>query len=224
LAVGYGQGEYDGERAVFRVREKNAHSWPELYFPSYGWLEFEPTASEEPYLRPDPPEDEVAAEDVPRGAGQDMSEEEGVLLPPGFDYPAEWDSYALDMRRGMPLWPWVLGLALVAVATAGWWSLENWGFRGLSLVERAYARLVRFGGWLGRPFYVSDTPYEWGRDVGHLAPEAQVYVDGIIDLYVRARFGRGETDVDEANSLWKLARPGLWHGWVHRLVPRLRNR
>jgi transglutaminase-like putative cysteine protease len=224
LAVGYGQGEYDEERAVFRVREKNAHSWPELYFPSYGWLEFEPTASEEPYVRPDPPEDEAAAEDVPRGAGQDISEEEGVFLPPGFDYPAEWDFDGADMRRGMPLWPWALGLALVALAATGWWSIENWGFRGLSLVERAYARLLRLGGWLGRPFYVSDTPCEWGRDVGHLVPEAETYVNRIVDLYVRARFARGETEVDEANSLWKLARPGLWRGWARRLIPRLRNR
>ena len=43
LAVGYAPGEYDARRDRLVVREKDAHSWPELYFPGYGWVPFEPT-------------------------------------------------------------------------------------------------------------------------------------------------------------------------------------
>jgi transglutaminase-like putative cysteine protease len=43
LAVGYAPGEYDARRNRLIVREKDAHSWPELYFPGYGWIPFEPT-------------------------------------------------------------------------------------------------------------------------------------------------------------------------------------
>jgi transglutaminase-like putative cysteine protease len=44
-SVGYaeGQAQQDGS---FIVRQRDAHAWPEVYFPGYGWVEFEPTASQ----------------------------------------------------------------------------------------------------------------------------------------------------------------------------------
>ena len=50
LAVGYAPGTYDERRGRFLVREKDAHSWPELYFPGYGWIPFEPTAARPVFL------------------------------------------------------------------------------------------------------------------------------------------------------------------------------
>lgn len=76
LAVGYSQGENvtpddllsaqkfssdfriphwlesQGPKEYYLVKEKNSHSWPEVYFPDYGWVEFEPTGNQEPLLRP----------------------------------------------------------------------------------------------------------------------------------------------------------------------------
>jgi transglutaminase-like putative cysteine protease len=55
-AVGYAQGqpsEKDGEAlTTYSVRYENSHSWPEVYFPGYGWIEFEPTANQDPLVRP----------------------------------------------------------------------------------------------------------------------------------------------------------------------------
>ena len=49
LAVGYTTGMYDFTRNVFVVSEANAHAWPEIYFPTYGWVPFEPTTSQTPF-------------------------------------------------------------------------------------------------------------------------------------------------------------------------------
>jgi hypothetical protein len=43
---GYAPGSYDALNAEYIVRELNAHSWAEIYFPEIGWVEFEPTASQ----------------------------------------------------------------------------------------------------------------------------------------------------------------------------------
>jgi transglutaminase-like putative cysteine protease len=43
---GYSSGSYDAPNAQYIVRELNAHSWAEIYFPEIGWIEFEPTASQ----------------------------------------------------------------------------------------------------------------------------------------------------------------------------------
>jgi len=51
MAAGFTQGTYDSERDVFVVTERNAHTWVEVYFPGYGWIEFEPTAAQAPLER-----------------------------------------------------------------------------------------------------------------------------------------------------------------------------
>ena len=47
LAVGYAGGIYDEANGRFVVREKDAHSWSELYFSGLGWVAFEPTGGRE---------------------------------------------------------------------------------------------------------------------------------------------------------------------------------
>jgi transglutaminase-like putative cysteine protease len=44
LATGYAGGERDPDNGELVVVEGNAHSWPEVYFPGWGWVRFEPTA------------------------------------------------------------------------------------------------------------------------------------------------------------------------------------
>ncbi|MCB0125609.1 MAG: transglutaminase domain-containing protein, partial [Caldilineaceae bacterium] len=44
FATGYAVGYWNPNEAAFIVTESEAHSWPEVYFPDYGWIPFEPTA------------------------------------------------------------------------------------------------------------------------------------------------------------------------------------
>jgi hypothetical protein len=43
FVTGYLPGEFDFDKRNFIVREKDAHSWAEVYFPPFGWIAFEPT-------------------------------------------------------------------------------------------------------------------------------------------------------------------------------------
>src|SRR5205085_10400096 len=47
MAAGYAPGTYDANTGSYVVRESSAHTWPEVYFPGYGWIEFEPTPSQQ---------------------------------------------------------------------------------------------------------------------------------------------------------------------------------
>ncbi len=63
LAVGFTEGEYQRGTNTTLVYERNAHAWPEVYFPGLGWVEFEPTVSEDLIYRPP---GELGAEDEGR--------------------------------------------------------------------------------------------------------------------------------------------------------------
>ena len=43
VAVGFTPGTFDADTGVWHVTTKDAHSWVEVRFPTYGWLAFEPT-------------------------------------------------------------------------------------------------------------------------------------------------------------------------------------
>lgn len=45
LAVGYAQGTPASSGEGITVQKDDSHAWPEVYFPGYGWIPFEPTAT-----------------------------------------------------------------------------------------------------------------------------------------------------------------------------------
>lgn len=60
MAAGFSEGEFNPSTNTYLVRERDAHTWVEVYFPGHGWVEFEPTADEQPLERegdstPEPP-------------------------------------------------------------------------------------------------------------------------------------------------------------------------
>jgi hypothetical protein len=220
VASGYAQGEYDREFDVFRVQSLDAHSWPEVYFPTYGWIEFEPTVSQRPIFRPESSETTAEDEDLRRETMFGMPMAEEMYDPYSFD--KQWYSpeKQLDRKRAPILWPGVIAIGATLLLAGGWWLLTSWNLRGLTDVERAYARLTRLGGWLGRPLRDFDTPLEWGRDVSQLAPEAAQSIQRIITLYVQARFAPDPlASPPELREAWHQARLILWRHLALRLVP-----
>ncbi len=90
LAVGYAEGAEQEGGDEYQVLKKDSHAWPEVFFPGYGWIEFEPTASQPPldYPSGDPTIDEnpdsiINPGDFPSGnpgVGRLGQEEEEIFL------------------------------------------------------------------------------------------------------------------------------------------------
>ncbi|HTX89714.1 MAG TPA: transglutaminase-like domain-containing protein [Anaerolineales bacterium] len=51
MVVGFDQGSYLPPNQYI-LHPSDAHAWPEVYFPGVGWVEFEPTTSQPPLVRP----------------------------------------------------------------------------------------------------------------------------------------------------------------------------
>jgi len=48
VSAGFATGVYDPRRKQYVARDLDAHSWVEAYFPSYGWVSFDPTPQSAP--------------------------------------------------------------------------------------------------------------------------------------------------------------------------------
>ncbi len=226
LASGYAEGTYDEQRGIYRVREDNAHSWPEIYFPGYGWIEFEPTVSQAPLNRPEPDPGTANESSSPPATGQQDLMDDLMLEESYPPLPEEGPQLGPDQEKapmqGPPPWIWAAGGLLLLLMIAAWWAAENVGLRRLPAAEQAYARLLRFGRWLGRPLQAPDTPIEWAQDLGAMVPKAKEPIDRIVGLFVEAQFGRGDSRAPTADISWHRARGPiwrhlLWERWLGRL-------
>jgi len=221
VAAGYSQGEYNPETGAYRVREKDAHAWVEIYFPRYGWVEFEPTPSQPAIVRPKPPK--VAEPSAARGESEPRDDEERLredILPEGGRIPPG------QVQRRWQVARWLGGLVLLAIpatmATA--WALRERKWKGLNLVERAYEKLCRFACRLGVEHHSHQTPHEYAAALIVALPEGHGLVRRITDLYVRERFSGREVSGEEAEKAWRGLRPILWRRWLQQRLERLQRR
>jgi hypothetical protein len=111
LVIGYSSGIYNPTKAEYVIREANAHSWVEVYFAGIGWVEFEPTANQQPVIMP---------EDLP---------EKGITSIKPFSIRDELGVSAsakqgISLKRNLPLLATPLtGIILLA----GFWFLRAQG-------------------------------------------------------------------------------------------------
>ncbi len=233
FVVGYTPGKEVPQQAQdedgliqYRVQENNAHAWPEIYFPGYGWVQFEPTASEPLLVRP------VEEPEAPLDAGlqpQDSPNTDGNagILPdsgvPG-GLPPVPASAAFSIWLGGN-WGWLAGLAgLLALAAAGVILLrrrQKAFFRGSEVLSRLFDLLAAWAARLHIRWPASDTPLEHAAAFSSAVPEAAPTVDRLAALFVAQQYGRQEPSAPilaEVADDWQTLRPKLWRRWLGRFI------
>jgi transglutaminase-like putative cysteine protease len=216
MVVGYASGAYQPETGSFVVTEADAHSWPEVYFPGYGWVEFEPTGNRPEITRPS---------DLDLQAMQSNS---AIPFPP----PAT--KYAGNL---MKLLSWAaISLGALLSLFLLWLIVDSWRLRllpPLFVITLLYRRLYHQGGkLLGQPS-TSDTPHEFmalfSQTLKALLPTAanpliwhrlEEPLQTFVDLYARAIYSPHLPDDGEKSTaieIWKTLQPRLWQMRIRRI-------
>jgi hypothetical protein len=247
LAAGFARGTYNPELDVFHVVNADAHSWVEVYFPHYGWVEFEPTAAQPTVARPTEPEDNSQnplEEALNDGLDRNDLPERPENIP--IDDEA-FGAGAAPLTIGLP-WldiqitvPWstinagfiVIGILLLAgLAGLAWWGRKQLN-KPTENVAALYQQMVRLAGWMGivrRPW---QTPYEHATLLEHVLPAHRGEINMITGEYVRHTFsppgtrqgtlGRNAahfSSVMEANFAWQQLRTDMLKSAFKRRLPR----
>ena len=233
LAAGYAPGQLDTENNVRVVRDYDSHGWVQVYFPEYGWIDFEPT--------PRWPEHERSFDSGPAGlslasatGGTEAITDPSEFLDPfsdigipgvgGLDEGARFgnnlllniDFIAVGTRAGI-----IVGVVAVMWLLLYWvWNL---GLRGLSPVERAYARMNRLGTLAGLRRRAYQTPNEYGammsRALGEAAPSARHIASEFAALRYTGITPADEDGGDEMEEAWRSIRGVLIGRAFRRLLP-----
>jgi len=226
ISQGYAPGEYVAASRSYLVRQLDAHAWPELYFPGYGWIDFEPTSSEPVLVRPEDSTSPLlpglgSSTPVPR------EEDEGKFGPDEAGGGGDIAGAEVAQRQ-----PWYRRLLYPALAFLGtgvialllllaWWYAS---LRGLSPAASIYEQMRRLGGLLGATHQVHQTPAEYGESLGHILSQSQEDVRYVVAQYVKQRFSRHGLSAGEKEQLQERWRKLRWLMWRQALKPRLKRR
>ncbi|HLZ25209.1 MAG TPA: transglutaminase domain-containing protein [Ktedonobacterales bacterium] len=224
IALGFSSGKYDSTTNSFVVRGTQAHVWPQIYFGSYGWINFEPTSSFDPFARATNSGAAGGSQPTvnPNGSGatpggtphiKNINDPNGGSSPTS---PNQANPVLVD--AGLTASLVIVLLLLFALFLSIWWRLI---FRGLSPVTAAFARIARLGTWAGAPPRRSETPDEYAEHLALVIPSQRPALMRLSALYSRERYGGGtpEETAREAPRLYDAVRRSVSTVIVRRLRP-----
>jgi transglutaminase-like putative cysteine protease len=237
IVTGYAQGDLtsisaDSSSATYNVKVKDSHTWVEVYFSQFGWVEFEPTAGQPPLQHRDSaPGVATATPNAPTPTPlpnlDPTPTPNPAQLAPQSQAPQNPLGDAVQNLLGIlaglvKIVPYVLGVVLLGlIAVFSLRFAEEAGFENLPPVQRTYAMLSRWATWMG--IGQEHTPYEQAHELSARVPTTGAPAQTITELYVENRFGAMAPDAEQeqsARSAWERVRRELRLTWLKRRLRR----
>jgi hypothetical protein len=227
FVIGYAPSPYDHSTGHYVVRESEAHSWTQIYFPEYGWVDFEPTGGRSALDREDEGANKIAA--VP-------------TLPPDYDLDAVLAAQ-LPWWEIVPLWKIFLvvlaGTAIIAlIGFLAMWihDLRLAHLPAAKLIPILEGRLERNARLLGITPARGETSLEFEAGlVEHLAYLGQQRqglqqiipksddITRLVNAFVGLRYSPHPISDEQGKGYLSLWRRLRWRMWGTILVKNLRR-
>ncbi|MDQ2714951.1 MAG: transglutaminase domain-containing protein [Chloroflexota bacterium] len=224
VVSGYTHGTFDERTREWVVRGTDAHSWTQVYFAGYGWVNFEPSPSFDAFSRPLP--GEFNSTGSGSGTGNKTKQNGSanghgfVTIPPGEvggngSTNVGQAQNQLGQSVGFTLGSIVLLILFSAMLVSIWWRRL---FRRYRVSEQIYGRLCLLANWAGIPMRLSDTPGEHIHALALVTPEQAVPLERFGDIYVRELWADPASsehptrsgEIHELPGLWKQLQPRLF--------------
>lgn len=233
MAAGFARGTFDGDKDAFHVINADAHSWVEVYFPTYGWIEFEPTAAQPTIIRPTNPDAQNGfasgslpnPNERPDGSIDGLDQLEGNIPIDeeafgggAFSFSVPWFGNRVNISSSAIGGGFsVIGvLLLIGLAGGGlWW--RNQQRIATKNIFNLYEGMMKLARWMGANLHAWQTPYEHAVILQQRLPGYQREVELITEDYVLHTFGPAKngsgptalTLTHESGDAWRRLRPEM---------------
>jgi len=230
LVVGYAQGEANIQENIYTVRERDLHAWPEVYFPGYGWIEFEPTGNQQPLDRPLEREEKPAVVATPNNPISQiplLDDEIPTLEPEELDAPVSVISASqirwISVLVGIALFAVVLffvkkrlapntRIAVIlknAIDQNGYnppaWFYNWLTFANLSPIERYFHSVNVALQWMKRPQLAHVTAAERAWILKHVLPSAADSIETLLHEHQSQMFSpHGGNEALARRAAWDI--------------------
>ncbi len=215
IVNGFTQGNFDLQHKVWVVNGEDAHSWVQVYFPGYGWINFDPTPG---YSAPGGPTERQSSTPVQTQtptrstpiatAGHQKPKFQPTPQPGSTGMGTNTTSSDAILRQNLFL---TLSLAtlfgsLVVFGLALLYRYKGYKLSTTTTASMVYRRVCRLGAIIGAPPKQWQTPYEYYRMLGRRFPRAAAPMRRITELFVRERWAAPHQELGpaEAQALEKL--------------------
>lgn len=199
VVQGFLPGERDPVTGIETIRALNSHAWVEVYFPGYGWVDFDPTgggrAQDQPL--PDgrviPPPEPTPSASLPLGtSGLDRETD-----PPVGGSTGQPPRSPIDQAGPFVAIAFLLALVFGALAFVVWQRGPR-GEVGPDAAWRGIARLAARFGFGPRP---SQTVFEYAGSLGEVLPAARPELQAVAGAKVQVAYGRQSLDADRLRAV-----------------------
>ncbi|MBV9690044.1 MAG: transglutaminase domain-containing protein [Ktedonobacteraceae bacterium] len=224
VVAGYTSGAADQQHQHYIVRGVDAHSWTQVYFAGYGWINFEPSAGFAPFTRPVSSSLVEANSTAGGSLSGSMSAKlrkellsrlegsEGSATPAATALQAQ---VQLRQQLGLALGGFVLLVLFSCLLFALWWQRL---FRDYDLPARVYGRVCLLANWAGIRLLIWQTPYEYMHKLALSRPHDAATLERLGDIYVRTRWAHPAAaehplrsgEINELPAIWKRLQPRLF--------------
>lgn len=234
MVNGFSQGTYNAQQKAWIVNGSDAHSWVQIYFPNYGWMNFDPTPgffinnAGAPAPAPSPTATTAPAGKSPTAAPskQPTPKAQATATPQhGAGSTATSDSSGPGSGVNVLLSFALLALFVSCVVLA--FAVVR--YRRVRLVAQGavtsvYQRLCRVASLLGSPPAAWQTPYEYTFALSRRFPQASASLRRLADLFVRERWASPQqapapAEQQELERLWPGLRNALLRSRVSKFQP-----
>src|SRR6266853_1796464 len=215
IVNGFTQGNFDLQHKVWVVNGEDAHSWVQVYFPGYGWINFDPTPG---YSAPGGPTGRQSSNPVQTQpptrstpiatVGHQKPKFQPTPQPGSTGMGTNTTSSDAILRQNLFL---TLSLATLFVSLVVFGLALLYRYKGYKLsttttASMVYRRVCRLGAIIGAPPQRWQTPYEYYRMLGRRFPRAAAPMRRITELFVRERWAAPHQELGpaEAQALEKL--------------------
>ncbi len=236
LATGYLPGIYDYGQKRYQVYERDGHAWVEVYFPPYGWIDFEPTPGRASISRP--------PGSLLSNTPFSIDDLRPAVTGGGFFANLRLPFDLSGLGRFLRIVPILIVLALAGSLLWALWPILERRMATSRFIMTIYGRMLRYAQWAGLGKPLAQTPYEYARSLGDalLRPKAQPliwrkpaqatasageHISAISAAFVETRYSQHPASMESRQHVikaWQAVKGQIWSAVTANTIRRLLRR